>query len=157
MKYKTRELSGARLDQAVAKACGYLYDKNISEDFIVTTLDTTIPPRPPEHVHREVCRVVIDGQERSFCPSSEWVHGGPIIERERISILPATKEVKADKNYRRRMGRHFMPEQDGWVAGYEPITHIEFDWGGASEVGSTPLIAAMRVFVLAKIGKEVDL
>ena len=142
MKYKTRELTGGRLDQAVAKACGYIYDKNISEDFIVTSLNQTIPPRPPEVVHREVCRVVIDGQERSFCPSSEWVHGGPIIERERISVMASTLSM-----------------WDAVVNGFHSIeggmTHgID---GAMAEDAPTPLVAAMRAFVAHKLGDEVDL
>jgi hypothetical protein len=84
MKYKTCELAGARLDQAVAQACGYLYDKNIDEDFVVLSLDPTLPRRT-ENVHREVCRAIIDGQERAFCPSSEWPHGGPIIDAKHFS------------------------------------------------------------------------
>ena len=135
MKYKTCELTGGRLDQAVAKACGYIYDKNISEDVIVTSLDPTIPPRPPEHVHREVCRVVIDGQERSFCPSSEWVHGGPIIEREGISV---------------RVRRAFGLKLNTWWG----LMGLDNEW---PSVGDSPLQAAMRAFVAHKLGDEVDL
>lgn len=141
MKHKTSELSGARLDQAVAKARGYLYDKNISEDFIITALDQSIPQRAPEHVHREVCRVVIDGQDRSFCPSSEWAHGGPIIERERIGT---------SWDYR-------SEPTAAWEAEFE---HDQFEEGGATRswgYGETLLVAAMRAFVTAKLGAEVDL
>ncbi len=145
MKYKTSELSGARLDQAVAKACGYLYDKNISEDFIVTTLDPSIPPRPPEHVHREVCRVVIDGQERPFCPSSEWVHGGPIIERNHISV----------ECYQDTAGRSNMRDVF-WLATLPGGTCLGFERDGAGEA-ETVLVAAMRCFVHARMGEEVDL
>ena len=150
MKYTTNELIGWRLDQAVAKACGYGYDTSKSS-MVVFEIATNISTL------EEGCTIFRDGGFLHYSPSTNWVHGGPIIERERIGILPATKEIKADRAYLRRTGRHFMPECDGWVAGYEPITHIEFDWGGGWEVGPTPLVAAMRVFVAAKYGAEVDL
>lgn len=131
MMYRTSELSGARLDQAVAKACGYLYDKNIDDDFVVTFLDQAVVPRPPEHVHREACRIVIEGQERSFCPSSEWSHGGPIIEREGISV---------------------------YKDGVDSLTWCAFvgdnEWPHRAE---RPLVAAMRAFVDDRLGAQVEL
>lgn len=59
-----------------------------------------------------------------FSPSTWWADGGPIIERERISITD---------------------RRDHWFA----------DAPGVSEVGPTPLIAAMRAFVASRLGKEV--
>ena len=137
MKYKTSELESGLLDAAVAKANGWPY----------SVTHYAWPDGTPN------VQVVVE-----WMPSRTWAHGGPIIEREHIGILPATKEVKADRNYRRRTGQHFMPEQDGWVAGYDPITYIEFDWGGGfREIGPMPLVAAMRCFLSAKLGAEVDL
>ena len=72
-------------------------------------------------------------------------------------MLPAIKDVPADSNYRRRTGYAFMPADDGWVAGYKPTTHHEFDWCGADSAGAPPLIAAMRAFALHALGEEVDL
>ena len=136
MKYKVDELEPGLLDAAVAKAEGWSY--RVEHE--------TWPDGTPN------TRVIVD-----FMPSCKWAHGGPIIERERIGVLPETRLVKADKNFLRRTGCHFMPEQNGWVAGYEPTTQIEFDWGGATEIGPTYLVAAMRVFVAHKMGDEVDL
>ena len=138
MKYKTAELEGEELDEAVALALGWKQMGGYWWE--------------PGTIEKDGGLVLPDGRgsgcrRRVEMYCRDWAHAAPIIERERIGILPATKEVAADRNYRRRTGRHFMTEQDGWVAGYEPITHIEFDWGGASEIGPTPLIAAMRVFV----------
>ena len=59
--------------------------------------------------------------------SSDWACGGPILEREGISI------------YR-------MPSD--WSAAYNP--------SGATQDGSTPLIAAMRCFVTSRLGEEVE-
>jgi hypothetical protein len=71
-----------------------------------------------------------------FKPSTDWAQGGPIIERERISI------------------EHMAGAGDGgtdvWVA-----TRIE-NPAFSEEQGATPLIAAMRCFVASKLGDEVD-
>jgi len=63
--------------------------------------------------------------------STDWAQGGPIIERERITVRVDT-----------RAGR--------WAA--------FFDGGQvtARMVGPTPLIAAMRCYVASKLGDEVD-
>ena len=65
-----------------------------------------------------------------FMPASDWCHGGPIIERERIVLAPAG---------------------DGWRA-------AKFDRVEASPWrGATPLIAAVRAYVASKFGDEVEL
>lgn len=135
---KTSELTGALLDFWVAKVHNFTRVE-LREGICLASLPILVD------------RVAM----LPFQPSINWAQGGPIIESERIGFLPATKDIKADKNYQRRTGRSFMPEPDGWVAGYRPITHIEFDWGGAQEVGPTPLIACMRVYVASKYGNEV--
>jgi hypothetical protein len=61
-----------------------------------------------------------------FSPSSSWTHGGPIIEREQLLVQPLHGSWFA--HYRLRPGCH----------------------------GKTPLIAAMRAFVLAKLGDSVE-
>ena len=148
MKHKTSELEGEELDEAVALALGWTQRGGYWWE--------------PGTIEKDSGLVLPDGKgsqclRRVEMYSRCWEHGGPIIDLERIGILPATKQVKADRSHRRRTGNYFVPEQDGWEAGYEPITHIEFDWGGAVAVGPTPLVAAMRVFVLSKFGDEVDL
>jgi hypothetical protein len=62
-----------------------------------------------------------------FKPSTDWAAGGPIIEREKLEIV-------------------FNGE--GWDA-YDHLRHIP-------EEGSTPLIAAMRCFVAATLGADVE-
>ena len=59
--------------------------------------------------------------------SSDWAVGGPIIEREGISIYRMTSD---------------------WSAAYNP--------SGATQDGPTPLIAAMRCFVTSRLGEEVE-
>ena len=113
MKVKVSELQGAALDWAVAlieypewKEQGYLevFPHDLSFD---------------------------DGT--TYNPSTNWEQGGPIIERERISIEDC---------------------QDG--AGlYWEATRIEPP--AVSEARSpTPLIAAMRCYVASKLGDEVE-
>jgi hypothetical protein len=65
---------------------------------------------------------------------SDWAHCGPIIERERIGIFPPE-----------------MPGESQWFAGLAPCSAHR----GAT--GPTPLIAAMRAYVFAKLGAEVEL
>ena len=64
--------------------------------------------------------------------STDWRVGGPIIEREGITIA--------------RRGKHSCSE---WGA---VLNDFEFD-----EEGTTPLIAAMRCFVASKLGDEVEI
>ena len=63
------------------------------------------------------------------CPeySTSWEQGGPIIEREWICLIPPHADVEL------------------WEA-YHP------EFGRAEHYGSTPLIAAMRCYVAAKLG-----
>ncbi len=61
-----------------------------------------------------------------FKPSSDWSQGGPIIEREGITITHQTTQWAAQTD-------------DDYFA-----------------YGPTPLIAAMRCFVVSKLGDEVE-
>lgn len=68
----------------------------------------------------------------AYLPSTDWSQGGPIIEREGISVA--------------RRGEHsFSP----WGA---VLQEFEFD-----EEGPTPLIAAMRCYVTSKLGDYIDI
>lgn len=64
--------------------------------------------------------------------STDWAQGGPIIEREGISVNYANGQWEA----------HTTTDQDT----YDQI-----------EYGPTPLIAAMRCYVASKLGDEVDI
>ena len=79
----------------------------------------------PDHGQRFV--------EDGYHPSTDWAQGGPIIEREKISVNPEYSPCS------------------GWVADTKIIrekTH---------QIGPTPLIAAMRCYVASKLGDEVDI
>jgi len=67
------------------------------------------------------------------CPeySTDWAKGGPIIERERISVEPCF-DLK-------------------WVAIRTESPNSAFE-----EEGPTPLVAAMRCYVSSKVGEEIE-
>jgi hypothetical protein len=109
---KTSELKGDALDFAVAVAEGW-------EDFDEDDSGFTW--------HREKGSAWLT--LATFRPSELWEQGGPIIERERISV-------------------DAMYDTADWVASLE---HTK----GFSEL--TPLIAAMRCHVASKLGEEVDI
>jgi hypothetical protein len=103
---KTNELSGAALDWAAAKAWQPVYsDKHLLE------------------------------HAKAFHPSTDWAHGGPIIERESLSL---------------ECWRQGADENTAWAA-------TRYDQPAISEAyGPTPLIAAMRCYVASRLGDEVD-
>ena len=115
---KTSELTGAALDWAVAKAEG-------ATDFWFDTVATHW--------------VKLDGKDRalrygwaqSYLPSTDWAHGGPIIEREKISVWARSEDFAAES----------------FNGGQEGLT-LE---------GPTPLIAAMRCYVASKLGDEIEI
>lgn len=114
---KVSELTGALLDYWVAKACGYAPIKNETGHWYVG-LDSA----------------------KVYSPSTNWAQGGPIIERERISIAAIGKTEL---------------EWFAEIGGAALDTGVEVGYGEFSETGPTPLIAAMRAYVASKYGDEV--
>jgi hypothetical protein len=107
---KVSELTGAALDWAVAK-CIYEPDDVVICDGRVFAYDDAT---------------------NGFNPSTNWAQGGPIIEREGISV--ATDDVEP---------------WCGFIEDDETNT-LFFS-------GPTPLIAAMRCYVASKMGDEIEL
>ena len=66
--------------------------------------------------------------------STDWAQGGPIIERERITLI--------------------HPRWDGWTA-HKYDDRVEDE--SYTLDGPTPLIAAMRCYVASKLGDDVDI
>jgi hypothetical protein len=114
MPMRTSELTGAALDWAVAK-CEDL--EHYFEDGLVC-----LKGQP------------FDTHWLYWTPSTDWAQGGPIIEREIITLI--------------------HPRWDGWTA-------HKYDERDEEESytldGPTPLIAAMRCYVVSKLGDEVEL
>lgn len=102
---KVSELSGEQLHWAVAQAEGLVVR-------VINNLGELVLPNGD-----------------FWFPSIDWAQGGPIIEREGISL---------DKMYD-------TPE---WCASMENTK----GYGGP-----TPLIAAMRCFVASKLGEEINI
>lgn len=107
---KTSELTDIALDWAVAEAAGleYTFDIYVGSD--------ECDPMP---------LVIVNG--RQWNPGTLWSQGGPIIEREKITM--------------EWTGENWM----GYI------------WHDKEFFGPTPLIAAMRCFVASKLGDEVEL
>lgn len=109
---KVNKLIGALLDYWVAKAQG----------------DTVI-------MHEGFAKVPIEGKDhhKQFRPSASWRYGGPIIEKNSISVLRTYRDTRPI----------------GWVAeiGYG-ASFIQYD-------SEYPLVAAMRCYVASKFGDEV--
>lgn len=70
--------------------------------------------------------------------AGDWAQGGPIIEREGVAIFKGTVLVSGTDWAACQSGKH------SWIdtSTYDEIT------------GPTPLVAAMRCFVAAKLGEE---
>lgn len=77
------ELIGAELDAAVARIEGY--NPTIEGDEVwLYPRESTMPPsyESPTSIAHRFYNVIC----QQFHPSREWVDGGPIIKRERISL-----------------------------------------------------------------------
>lgn len=111
MKIKTSELIGAQLDWAVGVAIG---------------LELKVPDgfnKPYWHMGGELyCS--------KFQPSTDWMHGGPLIEKFGIMLV--------------------NPESDG--GDWEASPQDNPEW----QDGETPLIAACRAIVMDKLGEEIE-
>ena len=75
-----------------------------------------------------------DSADGNYRCSTDWAQGGPIIDREGISLIRQTP--------------------DRWVSEYSNGCD-RFDH--ARSHGPTPLVAAMRCFVASKLGDEVEI
>ena len=122
---KISELSGPSLDAWVTRALGYKDWREI-----------------PDEMRGYWYCGGWDGGTNTWNPSADWAQGGPIIERERIELL-----------YYGQDGINLAGNP--WEAQIGCDTHYIDQGPGDAIGGSTPLIAAMRAFVRAKIGEEV--
>ena len=116
MEYDISKLDGALLDAAVALAEGINYDFNALPRAVF--------------VHEGSHSMI-------YNPSENWSLAGPIIERERMTIIGAT-------------------EPRPWQA------HAVYTWALAperlaTEWGPTPLVAAMRAYVTGKVGGIIEI
>lgn len=106
---KTSGLTGAALDWAVKQA--------VKQQLLF-----------PDYGERD--------SDNGYHPSTDWAQGGPIIDREGLSIRFAPKDARG-----------------AWYAVQGPNRFLSPDHEGS---GPTPLIAAMRCYVASKLGAEVE-
>jgi len=117
---KTSELTGSALDWAVAKC---------DNERLWTDTSGNVENRKGFVLH-------FKKDWLPYSPSTDWAQGGPIIEREDISV-----------------NREFASGKIEWAAWTPaPIR----DDAEAFGYGPTPLIAAMRCYVASKLGDTVD-
>lgn len=111
---KTSKLTGTALDWAVCKAVG---------------LFNSYPQTGKSFLHIWKTHKQTDAY---IHPSTDWAQGGPIIERESITLTPCES-------------------MEEWAA------DMTFQQGVETQYGPTPLIAAMRCYCCAKLGDEVEI
>ena len=133
MEYKVSELEGALLDAAVAKAEGLQFA--IEGGFCLAVHSVE---RWSEGGGLKI-RAGFEERAEPFSPSARWEQGGPIIEREHISV-----------DSRRSVTVELSEPQALWMA------YIH-DGPQLVACGPTPLVAAMRLYVLVKFGETVEL
>jgi len=107
MKVLTSNLVGVQLDWAVAQCEGIKFQNG--------------------YYYKPATEKLAAWNVGLWSPSTDWAQGGPIIDREKISIT--TSIVVGD-----------------WVA---------YVKGRSPVIAKTALIAAMRAFVASKLGEEV--
>lgn len=120
---KVSELTGVQLDWVVAKCEAQ------------ALLD-------PHNNEWEYCwNLLGDNSGDYYSPSTNWAHGGPILEQEGIEL------------------RKNLQGTPVWAACFYE-TRVAFDGKSRhyhSQNGPTPLLAAMRCYVMSKLGYEIEI
>ena len=122
---KTSELTGAALNWAVAK-CEY---DNRRYHYGSTCFN---PNTKSVYETEELRKIGVN-----FAPSTNWTQGGPIIEREHISLRGPSIAGVNWASFIDRSGTSHGPQH--------------------RQAGPTPLIAAMRCYVTSKLGDSVEI
>jgi hypothetical protein len=141
MKHRVDTLEGALLEMGVAIATGDAARSN----FVMWPPPGRFPLEPRRPALEFECDPDMPAHDHDFKAwkmwqtldySTDWSQGGPLVERERIAIMP-------------------REEGDPWRAAVwlPPAGSGVMVYG----TGPTPLIAAMRAYVASKLGEEVDL
>lgn len=125
MKLMTKVLIGPALDHAVA---------------VCENVDVAVSGVYPNGSRSVVTFYGLDEEGfldgRSYKPSEHWGDGGPIIEREQISV-------------------QHLPGAQCWIVQAEPCWQASLN-GDHVSYGPTPLVAAMRCLVASQLGQFVD-
>jgi hypothetical protein len=106
----------------------------VALDWVVTSIEQPDALRYGPEDWREQRRYTIQHGEYLYRWHQSWNQGGPIIEREKITIRPHAEA--------------------GWTASL--VTFRDDVLTTIFEEGPTPLIAAMRCYVASCLGDEVE-
>jgi hypothetical protein len=128
---KTSELIGSALDWAVAKCEGYTF-RTVKGLTTIYKDGVYVGDWLPE------CRE----DWGYWAPSLHWAQGGPIIEREISKLF---------KNVGGTYTAQIRHEESHPLVAHKVLA------GWTNCAGPTPLIAAMRCYVTAKLGEEVEI
>lgn len=153
MKVKTNELIGPTLDWAVAKCEGQEVDTPNGTPYFLVIVDKNVFGEK-RVAHPDYGGVL-------YAPSTDWAQGGPIIEREEITIVRCDNAYGVDEHgycdsnlpipvWAATTGHHSLYE------GYDEPEPSLSQYESELTYGPTPLIAAMRCHVASKLGDEVD-
>lgn len=153
-KHRTDQLDGTRLAIAVALAEGLpFYDMDTNWPGNAAVCEA-VRERGAVVIRNLIGEVLIEraiGQGEDWAPHVHWSQGGPIIEREHISISPPESLVHRNGGPNAGWGEVGM-----WTASSWKLRKAD---GGRSIADhyTSPLIAAMRLLVRCKLGDEVEL
>lgn len=138
MKIKTSELTGKALDFAVLKC-----------------------ERPDWVSNSKQPEIYVTGC--GFTPSTSWSDAGPIIQREKITIVCAEGEYNDEKAGTPDCYDTYWIATIGRLCAETAYGSQGDNWGESFQIdsqsmsGPTPLIAALRCYVASNLGKEVDI
>lgn len=95
----------------------------------------------PAHMQEDGDGTVVHGYSAVWSPSTDWSQGGPLIEKYQVATIPEAHD-----------GRTGTECSEKWYA------VIYYDGGEqyTAERCDSPLIAACRAIVAAKLGDQVD-
>lgn len=100
-----------------------------TNELIGVALDLMVSKCDGRETWHDCCQILLVGDDEPYKPSTDWAQGGPIIEREGIKL------------YRGQTG--------AWWSATESDPHHPVS-------GPTPLVAAMRCYVIGILGDEVE-
>lgn len=143
---KVSELSGALLDYWVARAEGATGVRVLSD----------------EKGEFAVAEFTLDSSAKvtgAYYPSTNWLDGGPIIERDQIFLQPPSEvHYNGGPNHGWRRYNHWRATVSARTRTLSPKNEVQEAMnvrGVGRGAGDTPLLAAMRAKVASHYGDEV--
>lgn len=175
---KVSELSGALLDFWVARAEGFT-PKADGEPF--RPGDVRIQTFPAHELHQHavfwgnpgdncIVRAVLKEGDPPphpctfagvpYSPSTDWVHGGPIVERDQIFLQPPSEvHYNGGPNHGWKRYDHWRATVSARTRTLPPKNEFQESFnvrGVGRGAGEAPLLAAMRAKVASHYGDEVQ-